>query len=100
MDLYIIGAVGLIVVGILAFLFYRYIGAVERAVTTLDKKMQTIEQTAEIPSNLDSARQSQNENIQVAQEGGANLVTRDVREENLILLVKFNILKDEKLKKK
>lgn len=84
MDLYIVGAVGLIVVGILAFLFYRYIGAVERAVTTLDKKLQSIEKNAELPANLDSVRHSQNENIQVAQEGGANLTPRDVREENLI----------------
>lgn len=84
MDLYIVGAVGLIVVGILAFLFYRYIGSVERAVTSLHAKLQGMEKRGELSSKLEERVEHQQENIQAAQEGGANLVSADVREENLI----------------
>lgn len=83
MDLYIIGAVGLIVVSILAFLFYRYIGAIEKAVSALHAKMSAVqERLKNEPRDDETSRQFDEQVNQMAQEGGANLHEQSIQSDD------------------
>jgi hypothetical protein len=75
MDLYIVGAVVLIVIAILAFLFYRYINAIESAVSKLHSEMA---ETRENLRNQPREEEHHHNNRTDAQEGGANLTEENI----------------------